>query len=495
MSVFGFQETCFRVTAPCAESPSSTPSKASVPPISHHRSSTPLAMFGIDNFDYIFDDAPDYKKRLTTPYTLPSATMKEIHESIPAWCHEQSTTAALYYTTRMLLVGGICYTYGLRIPYLTQFVIPYGPVATFFAKWALWINYWWWMSMVFGGFWTIAHDAGHMNLSPHRPLNNAIGWILHSFLLVPYYGWKYSHRLHHNAINSIERDEYFCPPTRSQFSSYLVEHSHPPLPPRTVSEPSKYAEILEEAPISALVRLGIQQFFGLQAYFLVNVSGNVRYPAGTNHLTLGSALFGPRASRAGIIASDIGLVLSFGLLGWYTYATSFANLWRMYGVPYFLVNHWIVGIVYLQHNDPTVPHFRNHAWTYLRGFSCTVDRPFLGWQGRFFFHNLGHDHTAHHVYSRMPFYNLPYATEAIKKVMGDHYCHDNTNFMRSLYRNFRMCQFIDDEGDVVFFRDSNGKQLREIDDSVWDELGKPVSATTPTSGEKVATGAEVADVE
>ena len=44
---------------------------------------------------------------------------------------------------------------------------------------------------------------------------------------------------------------------------------------------------------------------------------------------------------------------------------------------------------YLQHSDPSVPHYRTGEWTWVRGALCTVDRPLLGWAGRFFIHNVG----------------------------------------------------------------------------------------------------------
>lgn len=50
---------------------------------------------------------------------------------------------------------------------------------------------------------------------------------------------------------------------------------------------------------------------------------------------------------------------------------------------------------FLHHSDPTIPHYRKNAWTFLRGAAATVDRPLLGWAGRFFFHNISHDHVAH----------------------------------------------------------------------------------------------------
>lgn len=63
----------------------------------------------------------------------------------------------------------------------------------------------------------------------------------------------------------------------------------------------------------------------------------------------------------------------------------------------------IVMLTYLHHSDPTIPHFRNKEWSFLRGALATVDRPLLGWAGRFFLHNVSHDHIGHHLFSTIPF--------------------------------------------------------------------------------------------
>ena len=49
-------------------------------------------------------------------------------------------------------------------------------------------------------------------------------------------------------------------------------------------------------------------------------------------------------------------------------------------------------LTYLHHSDPTIVHYRNKEWSFLRGATSTVDRPLLGWAGRFFLHNVSHDH-------------------------------------------------------------------------------------------------------
>ncbi len=54
-------------------------------------------------------------------------------------------------------------------------------------------------------------------------------------------------------------------------------------------------------------------------------------------------------------------------------------------------------VTYLQHTAPEVPHYRRDAWTFIRGAAATVDRDFLGWQGKFFLHGVAHYHVVHHV--------------------------------------------------------------------------------------------------
>jgi hypothetical protein len=46
--------------------------------------------------------------------------------------------------------------------------------------------------------------------------------------------------------------------------------------------------------------------------------------------------------------------------------------------------------------------------------------------------------------------------------MGNHYQFDGTNIFLAAWRSQRMCQFVSDKGDVVFYQNANG-------------LGKPLT--------------------
>ncbi len=78
-----------------------------------------------------------------------------------------------------------------------------------------------------------------------------------------------------------------------------------------------------------------------------------------------------------------------------------------------------VTITFLQHTDPTVPHYNSNAWTYVRGAAATIDRDF-GFVGHHILHGVTENHVVHHYVSRIPFYNAKKATAAIKQVMGKH---------------------------------------------------------------------------
>lgn len=68
-----------------------------------------------------------------------------------------------------------------------------------------------------------SHEAGHQAYSSSKTINNAVGWVLHSALLVPYHSWRISHGRHHAATGHLTRDEVFVPRTRKQLGYPEVE--------------------------------------------------------------------------------------------------------------------------------------------------------------------------------------------------------------------------------------------------------------------------------
>jgi len=402
----------------------------------------------------VFRDGPEYELRKKTPFKPTKVKLSDIHSSIPKHLYKKSTLRTAYYTARDIFFAVLVYKLGTFIdPVSTLLVSKYGynPVVASVVKWSLWALYWYWEGVILAGWWCLGHEAGHGSLTPHNWLNNALGFVLHTFLLVPFYAWRSTHHAHHKATCSIERDENYVPRTRSDYG----------LPAANVAHIQDYHDLFEETPIYSLSRMLIMQFFGWQYYLCTNVLGSPMYPEGTHHFSPSSPLFKPH-ERNGIIASNIGLAVMSSILLVYAQNVGFANFIKFYFIPYILANHWIVMLTFLHHSDPTIPHYRAKEWTFMRGVVATVDRPLLGWAGRFFLHNVSHDHIAHHFFSSIPFYNQPQVTEHIKRVLGEDYYYDSTNTFRALYRSFTECCFIEDDGDIVFYKNRHGQAAREV---------------------------------
>lgn len=139
-----------------------------------------------------------------------------------------------------------------------------------------------------------------------------------------------------------------------------------------------------------------------------------------------------------------------------------------------------VAITFLQHTDPTLPHYDASTWTFTRGAAATIDREF-GFIGRQLFHGIIETHVLHHYISTIPFYHADEATEAIKPVMGRHYRSDTKDgvigFLKALWTSARTCQWVEpNEGveeenkGVMFFRNRNQRGLPPA------KMEKPINA-------------------
>jgi len=121
------------------------------------------------------------------------------------------------------------------------------------------------------------------------------------------------------------------------------------------------------------------------------------------------------------------------------------------------VNLFLVLITFLQHTDYALPHYTNEEWDWLRGALATVDRDFGILNG--IFHHITDTHVVHHLFSNMPFYHAKEATESVKRLLGDYYRFDDTNFVKALWQNF-VCTYVqpdlgsDGKLGILWFRPS-----------------------------------------
>lgn len=394
-------------------------------------------------------------------FVPPQFTVKELLNAIPAHCYERSALRSSVYIVQDVIAIGLLSWASYQVdPTLNRLGLGVYPIAYKLVRAAIYTFISIFVGLFGTGLWVIAHECGHQAFSPSKRINNAVGWVIHSALLVPYHSWRISHGRHHAATGHMTRDEVFVPKTRSQ-QGFPALKEDGEIEGLTLSEQrqQELEEAVGDAPIAVLFWLIMQQLVGWQMYLMRNASGQKHYPKFTNHFKPSSIIFRPDHKNQ-VIASDLGFAITLGLLGVWTYYRGFREVAVMYIIPYLWVNHWLVSITFLQHTDPLLPHYRADAWTFARGALCTIDRTFFGPLGDICLHGICETHVAHHISSKIPHYNAWEATAAVKEFTGDYYMISDENFMVSLWKNFRSCKWVEDTGDVVFFKNARGVAQR-----------------------------------
>jgi len=335
---------------------------------------------------------------------------------------------SLYYAVQSLVLTALCVYVGrLLIPF-TWMAIP------------LWLVYAVITGTVATGMWVVAHECGHGAFSDNKLLQDAVGYVYHSALLVPYFSWQRSHAVHHSRTNHMEEGETHVPTPLDSASGKAVLDS------RIAWGEDGFGVINS---IQHLI-------FGWPAYLLAGITGgplrgttNHFVPYGTGKLEL----FPTRDMKTKVFLSDIGIVATFIVLyKWYSIEGLFPVLATYVG-PYFVVNFWLVFITWLQHTDVDIPHFDTDNWTWAKGALLTVDRPYpaiLDW----LHHRIGSTHVAHHICSSIPHYNARAATESVKKAFPNHYLYDPTPIHEAMWRVARKCLVVRKEGDMWVYTDA-----------------------------------------
>jgi omega-6 fatty acid desaturase (delta-12 desaturase) len=291
------------------------------------------------------------------------------------------------------------------------------------------------------GIWVIAHECGHQSFANSKAINNFVGLVLHSALLVPYHPWRITHAQHHASTGHIGQDQVFVPKRRSE----VCPDSKKP----DEKEPSAWEEAYEDAPLYHLLTVATYLLFGWPAYLLTHKSGQ-KYPVHTDHFQPSSPVFEKR-HRGQVLLSDFALITAIGAISLAVYTTSFWTVTKYYLIPYLIVNAWLVCITLLQHTDVFIPHYTPKSWNFVRGALTTVDRDY-GWFLNHAFHHIQDSHVAHHLFSQMPHYNAIKATPYLKEKLGEYYLYDKTPVWKALIRAVGRCIFVEDTGDILFYR-------------------------------------------
>ncbi|ROT37134.1 hypothetical protein SODALDRAFT_340537 [Sodiomyces alkalinus F11] len=364
--------------------------------------------------------------------------IQTIRDAIPAHCFESSLWTGFYYVFRDLtMVSALAWAALTYIPAIPD------PI----YRTAAWIAYGYVQGLFCTGVWILGHECGHGSFSKYRAVNDFVGWALHSFLLVPFFSWKFSHHRHHRFHNHIEKDMVFAPMTVARKQEIEQQKQKTEAALSTLD----LHEMVEDTPLSQMAKLLAHQLFGWQSYLFLNASagkGSAQREAKgldawfrVSHFDPFSAVFRPSEAKY-IFYSDVGLAITLGCLYMAAQVVGTSTVLLLYAVPYLWVHHWLVAITYLHHTHPDLPHYTEEGWSYVKGALSTVDRDF-GFIGKHIFHGIIEKHVVHHLFTRIPFYHADEATEAIKPILGDRYTLDNRSFLGQLWQAFTTLRYVE----------------------------------------------------
>ncbi|XP_071934499.1 omega-3 fatty acid desaturase, chloroplastic-like isoform X2 [Coffea arabica] len=344
--------------------------------------SAPVRVQGIGEEEYkargringvIGDDEGEFDPGAPPPFKL-----ADIRAAIPKHCWVKDPWRSMSYVVRDVVA-----VFGLAA------------VAAYFNNWLVWPLYWFAQGTMFWALFVLGHDCGHGSFSNNPRLNSVVGHILHSSILVPYHGWRISHRTHHQNHGHVENDESWHPWGRS--------------PGKTGS-----------------------------------------------HFDPSSDLFVP-SERNDVITSTVCWAAMAALLVGLSFVVGPVQLLKLYGVPYWIFVMWLDLVTYLHHHghDEKLPWFRGKEWNYMRGGLTTIDRDY-GWINNIH-HDIG-THVIHHLFPQMPHYHLIEATEAARPVLGKYYREPKKSrplpfhLLGVLVRSMRKDHYVSDTGEVVYYQ-------------------------------------------
>eukprot|EP00916_Digyalum_oweni_P021278 GHVL01035367.1.p1 GENE.GHVL01035367.1~~GHVL01035367.1.p1 ORF type:complete len:736 (+),score=67.25 GHVL01035367.1:2186-4393(+) len=354
-----------------------------------------------------------------------------IHNAIPEKCKERSALKSSWYIVRdMIICAGIFYLANITVPH----------------HWAAKIIHLFIYSALMGtaatGLWVIGHECGHEAFSSDTYVNNVVGFVLHSALLVPYFSWKYTHAKHHRFTNHLLDGESHVPAT-VKFSNF---------------QKKLYTNLGEDGFV--IFDLFAHLLFGWPAYLFFNISGGRRDWKGNKIDRNGvvdhfrgvkeNQIFPPNM-RIFVNLSSFGVLTMIGLLVKWGFMCGWMTPLKWYICPYLVVNLWLVLYTWLQHTHPDIPHYGEESFTFMRGALSTVDRkyPFLIDEMH---HHIGSTHVLHHIDSKIPHYHAQEATLAIKEVLGTFYRHEPKGIFRSLLETSRTCHYVNAIEGVQFYQ-------------------------------------------
>ena len=328
--------------------------------------------------------------------------LSELKNAIPEDLFESSVPKSLFYFfLDIIVIAGL---FGL---------------AVYLDSWLFYPVYWFLQGTFFWALFVVGHDCGHGSFSNSKWINSLFGHLAHTPILVPYHGWRISHRTHHNNTGNLDKDESWYPLPKSDYDNL-----------HWTSKILRYKIFLIVFPLYLFVRSPKKE---------------------GSHFLPSSNLFTP-SEKGQVITSTTAWIMMISLLAYAGFQFGFLNLLNLYIIPYFVFVVWLSLVTYLHHTDTKIPWYRTGNWNYVKGALSTIDRSYGIFEP--IHHNIG-THVVHHIFSKIPHYNLKEANKHLKQKLGISYHFSSESILKSFLNAYKYCHYVSDEGETVYYLSEN----------------------------------------
>ncbi|CAD7941796.1 unnamed protein product [Amoebophrya sp. A120] len=371
-------------------------------------------------------------------------TKEKVMAAIPARLKKRSAFWSASYLFRdCVYCAGIYYAFRFH-------VIPFGADVLGAPRLLLNVVYAALMGTAATGVWVVGHECGHGAFSESSLLNDVVGFVTHTVLLVPYFAWQFTHAKHHKYTNHLTLGETHVPPAKPTWLHKL-------------SDSLKHVPVFSENFV-VLLDLVLHLVLGWPMYLVFNLTGGrvnwrgqkLNKKKNVTHFYAGasSEIF-PPSWHLRVNLSAVGLVLMAGLLAAWAQRAGVETVLVYYFGPYLVTNMWLVLYTWLQHTDEEVPHFGPESFSWLRGALCTIDRPYPKWIDHLH-HKIGSTHVMHHLNFKIPHYHAAEATECVKPLLGSLYRFDpRPVFSEVLCNVIKTCEHVNGVHGVQFYQSTS----------------------------------------
>ena len=260
-----------------------------------------------------------------------------VRSVIPADCFEPDTAISLGCLAVSVLGTGLCTSFGFGM----LSVLDPSNVLTL----PFWITYSGITGTVAMGLWVLAHECGHGAFSKNKGLQDAVGYVLHSLFLVPYYSWQRSHAVHHRYTNHMELGETHVPENSNTDSSSSKMYDSLELR-RTIM--GKFGDD-DGIKVWGIFQAVLHLIIGWPAYLLIGATGgpdrgmtNHYYPYPLSDPKQPKRELFPGNWKEKVYQSDIGVAFVASSALMWAACNGIPEMMAIYGGPLIVVNAWLV---------------------------------------------------------------------------------------------------------------------------------------------------------